>query len=90
VVVAHRKGLGALWAEVRPRALIAGIAGFAAYALVLAALERAPAAAVAAVRETSVVIATALAAAVLGERVGARRMAGAVVVVGGVALIALS
>jgi drug/metabolite transporter (DMT)-like permease len=90
VAVARRKGLGALRAEVRPRALVAGIAGFAAYALVLAALERAPAAAVAAVRETSVVIATALAAVVLGEPVGRRRIAGAVVVAGGVALIALA
>lgn len=89
-VVARRKGLPALKAEVRPRAVIAGIAGFAAYALVLAALERAPAAAVAAVRETSVVIATALAAAVLREPVGARRLAGAGAVVAGVALIALS
>lgn len=90
VAVARRKGLAALAAEVRPRALIAGIAGFAAYALVLAALERAPAAAVAAVRETSVVIATALAAAVLGESAGVRRLLGAVVVAAGVALIALS
>ena len=67
-----------------------GIAAFGAYALVLAALERAPAAPVAAVRETSVGIATALAALVLGERVGPARLAGAFVVVGGVALIALS
>ncbi len=89
-VVAWLKGPKALRAEVRPRAVIAGIAGFVAYALVLAALELAPAAAVAAVRETSVVIATALAAAVLKESVGLRRLAGAAVVAGGVALIALS
>jgi drug/metabolite transporter (DMT)-like permease len=69
---------------------VAGIAGFAAYVLVLAALERAPAAAVSAVRETSVVIATALAALVLHEPVGAARAVGAVAVVGGVALIALA
>jgi drug/metabolite transporter (DMT)-like permease len=37
-----------------------------------------------------VVIATALAAVVLGEPVGRRRIAGAVVVAGGVALIALA
>ena len=48
-----------------------------------------PAAAVAAVRETSVLIATALAWLVLHERVGRVRAAGAVLVVAGVALLAL-
>ena len=43
----------------------AGVLSFVAYALVLAALERASAASVAAVRETSVVIATALAVPLL-------------------------
>jgi uncharacterized membrane protein len=68
----------------------AGISTFVAYAFVLAALELAPAASVAAVRETSVVIATALAAVVLRERVGPARLAGAVLVVVGVALLALA
>ena len=45
---------------------------------------------VAAVRETSVVVATALGALVLRERVTAARAAGALVVVAGAALIALS
>ena len=44
----------------------------------------------AAVRETSVVIATALAALVLRERVSAPRIAGAVLVVVGVAVLALT
>lgn len=70
-----------------PGPVVAGIAGFAAYALVLAALERAPAAPVAAVRETSIVIAVALAALFLGERVTPGRLAGAIAVVGGVALL---
>lgn len=69
--------------------VFAGVLSFFAYALVLAALERAPAAAVAAVRETSIVIATALAARVLGERVTPVRFAGAVLVVAGVALLGL-
>jgi uncharacterized membrane protein len=43
---------------------------------------------VAAVRETSVVIAAALAAPLLRERVGVARLAGAVLVVVGVALLA--
>src|SRR5262245_19025356 len=67
----------------------AGILSFVAYVLVLAALERASAASVAAVRETSVVIATALAAPFLRERVGPWRLAGAVLVVVGIALLVL-
>ncbi|MEX0674591.1 MAG: EamA family transporter [Gaiellaceae bacterium] len=52
-----------------------------------AALEQAPAAPVAAVRETSVVIAVALAAVFLRERVTRSRLAGAIVVAAGVALL---
>jgi drug/metabolite transporter (DMT)-like permease len=69
--------------------LPAAFAGFAAYALVLAALRLAPAAPVAAVRETSVVIAVALAGIVLHERVGRGRLAGAILVAAGVAILAL-
>ena len=54
---------------VGPSAVVAGVGIFAAYGLALLALARAPAAPVAAVRESSVVIATALAAIVLGEPV---------------------
>jgi drug/metabolite transporter (DMT)-like permease len=70
--------------------LLAALATFGAYALALAALERASAASVAAVRETSVVIAVALAARVLHEPVGPRRLAGAALVAAGVALLALA
>ena len=76
-------------AAARPLPALAGLLSFAAYALVLAALLRGPAAAVAAVRETSVLIAAFLAAPLLGERVGPGRLGGAALVVGGVALIAL-
>ena len=75
-------------AAVRPAPVAAGVATFVAYGLVLAALERAPAASVAAVRETSVVVAAALAAVVLKERVTPLRFAGACIVVAGVALLA--
>jgi uncharacterized membrane protein len=67
-----------------------GIAAGTAYLFVLLALRLASAPAVAAVRETSVVIATAAAALVLRERVGASRLAGAALVAAGVALLALS
>ena len=63
---------------------------FGAYLLVLAALRLAEPGPVAAVRETSVVIATALGALILHEPVTRTRAAGACVVVAGIALIALS
>ena len=83
----RRRGPQAIRDAVGIASVAAGMATFGAYVLVLAALSRAPAASVAAVRETSVVIATALAAPVLHERVGAARLAGAVLVVAGVALL---
>jgi drug/metabolite transporter (DMT)-like permease len=88
--VAVGKGFQAVRAEINAGAIVAGLATFGAYALVLAALERASAAAVAAVRETSVIIATAFAAVFLKERVGWMRMAGAVAVVAGVGLLSLA
>jgi uncharacterized membrane protein len=54
---------------------------------VLAALTLTHAASVAAVREVSIVIATALAALVLHERVSRSRWLGAIVVVAGIALV---
>jgi drug/metabolite transporter (DMT)-like permease len=87
-VARMRGGAVALRSELNPASVVAGIATFTAYALVLAALERASAASVAAVRETSVVIATLLAAAVLKEHVTPVRLTGAVLVACGVALLA--
>jgi drug/metabolite transporter (DMT)-like permease len=88
--VATARGTGALRAAATPRAAAAGLAMFAAYALALAALETAEAAPVAALRETSVVMATAVAAIAAREHVPPRRLAGAVIVVAGIALIALA
>jgi drug/metabolite transporter (DMT)-like permease len=89
-VVAMRRGARALLAQLTVSTTAASVASFGAYALVLAALRLAPAPEVAAVRETSIVLATLLAAVFLRETVGTRRLAGAAVVAGGVALIALS
>jgi drug/metabolite transporter (DMT)-like permease len=89
VAVAVARGPGALRVAATPRSAAAGIAMFGAYALALAALEIAEAAPVAALRETSVVMATAAAAIVGRELVPPRRLAGAVIVVLGVALIGL-
>jgi drug/metabolite transporter (DMT)-like permease len=83
------KGRSAVRAELRIAPVLAGVFSFSAYALVLAALERASAASVAAVRETSVVIATVFAALVLHEQVSRWRVLGSAVVVCGIGLLAL-
>jgi drug/metabolite transporter (DMT)-like permease len=87
--IAARRGTAALRAAADRRAAAAGVGMVAAYLLVLAALERAEAAPVAALRETSVVMAAAGAAIVGHEKVPARRVAGAVLVMAGVAALAL-
>ena len=87
-IVATR-GVPALRAELGPRSVLAGIGTFAAYACVLAALQLASAASVAAVRESGVIVATALAAVFLRERVTLWRAGGAVLVVLGVALLSV-
>ena len=89
-VVAARQGAAALRAQLTWWTVVAAVASFGAYALVLAALRLASAPEVAAVRETSVVLAALLAAVFLREPVGLQRFTGAVAVAGGVALIALS
>ena len=89
LVLARLRGWRSLAAEVRPATALAGFATFGAYGLVLAALARAPAASVAAIRETSIVIAAGFAAFVLREQVGVVRLGGAVLVASGVALISL-
>jgi drug/metabolite transporter (DMT)-like permease len=76
-------------AAIRPSAALAGIGFFGSYGLTLAALRLASAASVAAVRESSVVIA-AIALVVLGrEPLHGSRLAGAGVVAAGVALVSL-
>lgn len=84
------QGPAALRAELHPATIVAGIATFGAYALVLLALERASAASVAAVRELSVVITALLARHVLREAVGWERLAGACAVAGGIALLSVT
>lgn len=90
VVGALLSGRTRLRSELRVSAVLAGCGGFLAYVLVLAALKLAPAAPVAAVRETSVLFAVALAAPFLGERVTRSRLLGAALVVAGVVLLSTS
>ena len=66
----------------------AALANLGSFVLGLLALRHAGAAAVLAVRSSSVVIATVLARRVLAERVSRTRLAGAVLVFGGIALLA--
>ena len=73
-----------------PRTVLASLASFGAYALVLAALALAPAASVAAVRESSVLFVVALGALFLREPVGGSRLSGAALVVLGIALVAMA
>jgi uncharacterized membrane protein len=76
--------------DLSARTALTAAATFGAFLMVLAAFKLAPAAPVAAVRDTSIVIAALLAAVFLHEAVGRRRLAGAVVVAAGVAAIALA
>ena len=83
------RGAAALRAAVGWRTVLAGVGFFGAYALTLAALRLAPAASVAAVRESSAVMAAVALAPSGREEMGPERFAGAVAVVAGVALISL-
>jgi drug/metabolite transporter (DMT)-like permease len=87
--VLGRGGVPRLRRALTPAAAMGGFFSISAYVLVLFALTMAPAAPVAAVREVGVVIAAILGAVVLKEQSGPARIAGAIVVVGGVALIVL-
>jgi drug/metabolite transporter (DMT)-like permease len=76
--------------DLTARTALTAAATFGAYLLVLAALRLAPPAPVAATRESSIVIATLLAAAFLHERLTPTKLAGALTVTAGVAAIAYS
>jgi drug/metabolite transporter (DMT)-like permease len=89
-VIASVRGRAPLRAALNARTVLAGLGLFGAYALVLGALRLAPAAPVAAIRESSVLIATVLATVLLHERVGRERFLGAALVVAGVILVSAS
>jgi drug/metabolite transporter (DMT)-like permease len=89
-VVARTRGVGAMRGEATPRLALVALLLFGTYVLVLLALREAPAASVSAVRETSVVIATVLAALAAHQPLRKGRLAGASLVALGVALVALA
>jgi drug/metabolite transporter (DMT)-like permease len=71
------------------RGLVGGALSLAAYGIVLWAMTRAPVAAVAALRETSVLFAALMGSLWLKEKFGLLRLAGAVSVVLGIAVLKL-
>ncbi|HXR56239.1 MAG TPA: EamA family transporter [Casimicrobiaceae bacterium] len=77
--------LGGSWR----RGLLGGVASLGAYGIVLFAMTRAPVAAVAALRETSVLFAAVIGALWLKEGFGAMRLAGAASVAVGIAALKL-
>lgn len=87
--LALTRGARPLRRELGPSTALAAVAMFGAYILVLLALQRAPAAPVAAVRETSVVIAAVLAVVVLREPFSWPRIAGSAIVAVGISVLAL-
>jgi drug/metabolite transporter (DMT)-like permease len=90
LLAARVDGVAGLRAAVDRRSTLAGVGLFGAYGLALVALTRAPAASVAAVRETSVVMLAAVAGRGLPSGPRRRRLAGAALIAVGVAAIALS
>ncbi len=73
-----------------PLATLGGLASLGSYWIALWAMTRAPVAAVSALRETSVLFATAMSVLLLKERFGLQRACAAVVIVGGVVALRLS
>ena len=71
-------------------AMLGGLASLGSYGIALWAMTRAPVAAVSAMRETSVLFASALSVWVLKERFGLQRLLGAAVIVAGVVTLRLA
>jgi drug/metabolite transporter (DMT)-like permease len=89
-VVARRRGIALRYLRRNaPRGLIGGACSLAAYGIVLWAMTRAPIAAVAALRETSVLFAALMGSLWLKEGFGMRRLVGAMSVVLGIAALKL-
>jgi phosphonate utilization associated putative membrane protein len=96
LLVMHGRGKAlrpAAWAHMRarwPLALLGTLASLGSYGIALWAMTRAPVAAVAALRETSVLFAAVLGTWLLKEPFGARRAAGTLCIVGGVMALRLA
>ena len=92
VLWARRGRPGELWpyARANPQlVLLGGVATLGSYGIALWAMTLAPVAAVAALRETSILFATAIAALFLREKIGMRKLAAIALVAGGAAVMRL-
>lgn len=90
VLVRRRAEVAAVWRRFRWQAVVVGVLSPLSYILVLSAIQVAPVSLVAPARELSVVLVSLAGWLILREPRPAQRMAGAVVVLGGVALLAMS
>ncbi|MFE0023524.1 DMT family transporter [Amycolatopsis sp. NPDC059021] len=88
--LADRPMIGKLWREHKREALLVGLLSPVAYLLVLYALRIAPVSLVAPARELSIVLGGLAAWLVLGEANAVRRLVGSVVVLSGIAAIAVA
>lgn len=88
-VLRRGRGITHMFAENWKAGLAAGALSIGAYAIVIWAMTVAPIALVAAVRETSVVIAVVIGVVFLGERLSAPRVVSVVVVLAGLLLLRL-
>ncbi|MET8845834.1 DMT family transporter [Amycolatopsis sp. NPDC004625] len=86
--LADRGEVARIWREQRREVLVVAVLSPVAYVLVLIALTTAPVSLVAPARELSIVLGSLAAWLVLGERDAGRRLAGAVIVLSGIAAIA--
>jgi drug/metabolite transporter (DMT)-like permease len=89
VLLRERDRLRAGWSATWRPAGVGGVLSLSAYAIVLWAQSRAALTAVAALRETGVVVATVIGAVAFGESFGRRRMFAATLVAAGAALLNL-
>lgn len=90
MIFAQRRGALLRYAHGRwPLATVGALASLGSYGIALWAMTRAPVAMVAALREVSVLFALLIGAAVLGERLTRRRLAGALVIIAGVMALRL-
>lgn len=89
-LVGRRAEVVAVWRQYRRQVVIVGVLSPLSYILVLSAIQLAPVSLVAPARELSVVLVSLAGWLILREPRPAQRMAGAVVVLGGVAMLALS
>jgi len=90
ILATRRREFVAFVAAQPGKSLAGGAASAAAYAIAIWAMTHAPVAAVAALRETSVLFAALIGARVLNERLTARRWAGVAAVVAGVMALKLA